>query len=288
MDGNLFFEYDFKTAVEASPLIVDTVLYIGRIDGYMTALSLSQKEVLWTFETWGQLKASANYTDFGGRQAIIFGSYDHYLYIIDAQDGEEITRYESDNYINGTVALMNDYVIFGGCDSWLRIIDSKTGLATDSLDVENYIPSSAAVMGDYAYVIDYSGNVTQLQIENGKIINHNIILEEIANEVSVPSVCSENLYVLTSNQYLYSIKQKDGSINWRYLMKGDAGESSPVICRDRVILCTRSGIVSIINADTGELEWEYDTGEQITASPAVIKDRFYILTNRGTLFCFGK
>ncbi|MDR2232442.1 MAG: PQQ-binding-like beta-propeller repeat protein [Tannerella sp.] len=54
------------------------------------------------------------------------------------------------------------------------------------------------------------------------------------------------------------------------------------------IVCTRTGIVSILNAKTGELAWEYDTGEQITASPAVIKGAFYILTSKGTLFCFGE
>ncbi|MDR1896556.1 MAG: hypothetical protein LBR10_07190 [Prevotellaceae bacterium] len=33
--------------------------------------------------------------------------------------------------------------------------------------------------------------------------------------------------------------------------------------------------------------WEFDTGEQIVASPAIIKNHFYILTAKGTLFCFG-
>jgi outer membrane protein assembly factor BamB len=46
--------------------------------------------------------------------------------------------------------------------------------------------------------------------------------------------------------------------------------------------------VSILDVRTGTLEWEYDTGEQTVASPAVIKNRFYILTAKGTLFCFGE
>jgi len=32
----------------------------------------------------------------------------------------------------------------------------------------------------------------------------------------------------------------------------------------------QTGIISIHNAKIGELLWEYDTGEQIIASPAVI------------------
>ncbi|KAA6327742.1 Serine/threonine-protein kinase AfsK, partial [termite gut metagenome] len=72
-----------------------------------------------------------------------------------------------------------------------------------------------------------------------------------------------------------------------YLQKGDSGESSPVVCNDKVIACSKNGFISLLDAATGELLWEYDTGEQITASPAVIKDAFYILTAKGTLFCFG-
>jgi len=76
-------------------------------------------------------------------------------------------------------------------------------------------------------------------------------------------------------------------VSWKYLQKGNSGESSPVVCNDKVISCSKSGIVSILDARSGELLWEYDTGEQITACPAVIKGRFYVLTAKGTLFCFG-
>ena len=288
MNGNLVFEYNFQTAVEASPMIRDSILYIGRIDGNMSAISLNSGELLWNFETWGQLRASANFTNFGGREAIVFGSYDFYLYIVDSVTGEELNRFESGNYINGAVALWQNYVVFGGCDSWVRIIDSKTGIATDSLMVDNYIPNSPAIVDGFCYVVCYSGNLYEFQLENGKIVSHRIVLEGKANDVSVPAVTVESLFVLTNDQHLYSINRQDGSVNWRFLLKGEAHESSPVVSRDKVIVATRSGIVSIIDARTGTLEWEYDTGEQIVASPAVIRDRFYILTNRGTLFCFGR
>ncbi len=71
------------------------------------------------------------------------------------------------------------------------------------------------------------------------------------------------------------------------MLKGNVGESSPVVCLDKVIVCTKTGIVSILNAGNGKPEWEYDTGEQIVGSPAVIKGYFLILTAKGTLLCFG-
>jgi outer membrane protein assembly factor BamB len=44
----------------------------------------------------------------------------------------------------------------------------------------------------------------------------------------------------------------------------------------------------LLDVEKGTLLWEYDAGEQITACPAVIEGRFYILTAKGTLFCFGE
>jgi len=289
-NGIQVFDYDFQTAVEATPMIHDSVLYIGRIDGIMSAISLSQKDTLWNYETMGQVNASANCADFEGRKAVVFGSYDNFLYCLDSRTGVEINRFESGYYINGAVALWEKYVIFGGCDAWMRVIDCQTGVATDSLLLDNYIPASPAVMGDFCYIGDYSGNIYECQLKSGKII-HNRKIVEAGNDdsfVSVPAVTSGNLYFLTHDRHLCSINRKDGSVHWKYLLKGNTGESSPVVCRDKIIVCTKTGIVSILDAATGTLEWEYDTGEQITASPAVIKDRFFILTVKGTLFCFGE
>lgn len=289
--GKLSFDYDLKTAVESTPMIYESTLYIGRIDGFMTAISLTEKDTLWNYETRGQISASPNCVAFEDKQAVVFGSYDNFLYCVDLQTGSEIIRFETGYYLNGAVALWKDYVIFGGCDSRLRIINCKTGIQTDSLLLDAYIPASPAIMGNDCYVGDYSGNIYELRLEKGKIVSRKKIMEatdETGSFVSVPAVTPETVYFFADERYLYSMDRKNGTINWKYMLKGKAGESSPVVCADKIIVCTKSGIVSILEAGKGELVWEYDTGEQIVGSPAVIKDHFMILTAKGTLFCFGK
>ena len=289
--GKLCFTYAFETAVEATPLINDSVLYIGRIDGNMSALSLASKDTLWNFETWGQISASPNIVDFEGRKALVVGSYDNFLYSLDIRDGKEINRIESGYYINGAVAQWKDYVIFGGCDGWIRIVDCRNGIQTDSLETDAYIPASPAINGDYCYIADYSGNVYELYLKNGKIERYRKIVEaasESSTFVSVPAVSDKTLFIISDDRYVYAINRTDGTVDWKYLLKGNTGESSPVVCRDKIIVCTKTGIISILDAKTGTLHWEYDTGEQITASPAITQGHFYILTARGTLFCFSE
>jgi outer membrane protein assembly factor BamB len=287
--GKLCFDYDFQTAVDATPMIADSVLYIGRIDGFMSAVSLVKQDTVWNFETLGQISASPNIGTFKGKQAIVFGSYDNYLYCLDKASGKEISRYESGYYINGAVALWNDCFVSGGCDAWLRIVNGTTSIATDSLKLDTYIPASPAIDGDYCYIADHSGNVYEIIIADEKFHQSKKIVaaaDDNGTFVSVPALSSNLLYIISDDQNLYAINRKDGSVRWKYLQKGDAGESSPVVCSDKIISCTKNGFVSILDASNGKLLWEYDTGEPIAASPAVINGYFYILTTKGTLFCF--
>lgn len=290
IEGQEAFEFDLQTPVEATPLLKDSMLYIGTIEGRLVALSLSKRDTLWSYATEGQISASPNLVKFDGRDAVLFGSYDNYLYCVDRLTGESINRFMSGYYINGAVAVKDSYALFGGCDAWLRVIDCQSGEMSDSLEMEGYIPSSAAMSGDYGYLGDYVGNIFEVQLEDGRIVAQRTMIpaDEGGEYVSVPAVSPTMIYVLTSDKYLHAIDRRGGELKWKYLLKGSVGESSPVVADDQVVVCTRTGVVTILDARSGEQKWEYDTGEPIVASPAVVKDHFYILTSRGTLFCFGE
>ena len=289
LNGELVFDFNLQTATDATPMIYNSVLYIGRIDGFMTAICLIQKEIIWTFETYGQVMASANITDFGGRTAVVFGSYDNYLYCLDAETGELLSKFPTGDFINGATAVWENHLIFGGCDFWVRVVDSRTGIATDSLRTASHVPNSLAVIGNIAYVGDHSGNMYRLHLENGRIARHEIIEHRATDSgsfVAVPAVSPDAVFFFSGSRHLYAVNRADGSLKWTFMLSGNVGESSPVVANDRVLVATRTGIVSILDAKTGNLLWEYDTGEQILGSPAVIENHFMVLTARGTLFCF--
>ena len=290
-DGVQVFEKDFDTFIEATPLINGDVLYIGTTSGSLLAMILPDGDILWEYETEGQISASPNLASFAGKAAVVVGSYDNWMYCIDAEDGTLLSRYESGYYLNGAAACWRQEVLFGGCDQWLRMIDCTTGTAVDSLKLDAYIPSSPTISGNTAYVGDYSGNLYAVSLQDGKMGKWSKLkeaTEESSDYVSVPAVDSKAVYAFSSDRQLNSYNRKDGSLNWSVLLKGNPGQSSPLVCRDKVIACTKNGIVCIFDKSDGSLLWEYDAGEDIIASPAVIKDRFMILTAKGTLLCFGK
>lgn len=290
-EGEEVFQADLATFVEATPTLRDSLLYIGTIDGSMVALSLNSGREVWRFDSEGQISAAPNLTRFEGREALVFGSYDNWLYCVDAADGSLISRYESGYYLNGAVALQGESMIFGGCDQWVRVIDCRSGVQTDSLLLDAYVPASPAVVGNVAYIGDYGASVYELRLKDGKIAESRKIRRPAEQEEgfnSVPAVDREHVYMINGNRTVLAIRRSDGEILWKKMLKGGTGESSPLICRDKLVACTKTGIVSILDKHSGEVLWEYDTGEDIISSPAVVPGRLLVLTAKGTLFCFGE
>ena len=293
-DGDSAIVHDFSTPVEASFIVNDSILYVGRIDGYVNAFSIKSGKVIWDYETLGQISGSPNLIMVNNMPELLVGSYDGNMYVFDAVTGKKKNQHETGYYINGTAAVWRKYMVFGGCDTWLRIVDTTTGHTTDSLQLDTYLPASPAILGDVAYEADYNGNIYEIKLENGRFASHRKLVattEDNANEstglVSMPTATRDAVYVLTGERYISCFERTDGSLRWKKMLRGATGECSPIVCGDKVIVCTKDGHVSLFDTVTGTELWHYETGEQIIASPAVVSGRFYILTSRGTLLCFS-
>ena len=277
--------------MEASFTIEDSTLYVGMIDGRVRSLSLTDGSERWSYETEGQIAAAPQLTAINGQRRLFVGSYDNYMYTLSPATGKLIHRVETGYYINGPVALWQNYALFGGCDAWVRMVDGTTGEAADSLKLDAYIPASPVVVGNQAYVADYGGDVYELTLSDGHIASHRKLLaatDDDGGMLSVPVVTDDAVFLLTPNRRLVCLNRRDGQERWHVALKGETGESSPVLAGERLLVCTKTGVVTIHDASTGQQLWEYETGEQLIAQPVVGEDRFYIQTARGTLLCFGE
>lgn len=289
-EGDSLLVHDFATAVEASFVVDDSILYVGRIDGHVNAFSITQRRVKWDFETLGQISGSPNMVG----NYVLVGSYDGSMYTLEAKTGKKVGQFETGYYINGTAAVWKRYMMFGGCDSWVRVVDVFTGEKTDSLELDSYVPASPAILDGVACACDYNGNVYEMSLEEGKIVNHRKLLTSTTDNegqeggaVSMPTLTREAVYFLSDDRHITCIDRASGKVQWKKMLRGMTGECSPLVAQDRVLVCTKDGHVSILDSTDGAELWHYETGEPIIASPAIIGDRFFILTSRGTLLCFN-
>lgn len=292
-DGDSLLVHDFGTAVEASFVVDDSMLYVGRIDGYVNAFSINRQQVVWDFETLGQISGSPNLIN----DQLLVGSYDGSMYTFDNKTGGKTGQFETSYYINGTAAVWEHYMMFGGCDAWVRVVDVTTGKMTDSLELDSYVPASPAVLDGVACACDYNGNLYEMTLKDGKIVSHRKLStsdpqrpdsdSEEGGVVSMPTLTRTDVYILAGDRYICCIERASGKVKWKQMLRGATGECSPLVANDKVLVCTKDGYVSILDCEDGSEQWHYETGEPIIASPAIISGRFYILTSRGTLLCFA-
>lgn len=290
LQGDSCCGYNLCTTVEAPFLAVDSTLYVGRIDGFVTAFSIPRQQVLWEYETLGQISGSPNLVD----DQLLVGSYDGSMYTLDRQSGAKTGQFETGYYINGTAAVWQGYMMFGGCDKWVRVVDVATGTVTDSLELDSYVPASPAILDGVACACDYNGNVYEMTLEDGRITDHRKLVaatednnEQDGGVVSMPTLTRDAVYILTGDRYIACIERKSGKVHWKKMLRGVTGECSPLVAKDKILVCTKDGYVSLLGSEDGDELWYYETGEPITASPAIIADRFFVLTTRGTLLCFA-
>jgi outer membrane protein assembly factor BamB len=216
------------------------------------------------------------------------------MYTLNARTGKKTGQVQTGYYINGTASVWKNYMLFGGCDAWVRMVDVTTGVMTDSLQLDSYVPASPAILDGVACACDYNGNIYELTLDGGHIASHcKLLASDDDNDgqeggvVSMPTLTRDAVYFLSGDRNISCFDRSSGKLRWKKMLRGMTGECAPLVARDKVLVCTKDGHISLLNTQDGSELWHYEAGEPIIASPAIVANRFFILTTRGTLLCFN-
>jgi outer membrane protein assembly factor BamB len=96
----------------AAVVEVENMVYFGVLDNLVYALDKDIGEMVWYFETGGQVYGSPVYA--GG--VLYIGSNDGQLYALDARTGELFWSYETGGPITGSPAMSDGLIYFGSQD----------------------------------------------------------------------------------------------------------------------------------------------------------------------------
>lgn len=93
---------------------------------------------------------------------------------------------------------------------------------------------------------------------------------------SAPAIDEDKIYFGTDSGYFWAVRQKDGSIAWRFKTQDHAeGKgifSSPIIHKDTVYFGSYDGNFYALNKRDGKLVWKYMDADFIGSSPAIAPD----------------
>jgi len=154
------------------------------------------------------------------------------------------------------------------------------------------IYSTPTLDGGAAFIGSDDNNLYALDVHNGSLLWK---FETGGIVRSTPAVADGRVYISSDDGSLYAVDQKNGQLLWKTDIGNmtprdkrvklgsspeptgfDYRQSSPVISEGRVYVGSADGSIYAITADSGEIDWTYQTGKKIRATAAVADGVVYI------------
>ncbi|RPI45997.1 MAG: hypothetical protein EHM46_01100 [Bacteroidetes bacterium] len=189
--------------------------------------------------------------------------------------------------MNGACAIYKGRAVFGGCDGYLHMVNAADGAPVASLEISTYVASSACVDANFAYVGDYDGRFSAVDLE-AKRVGWTFVNQEAGLPfIGSPAVAGDHVYIGNRDKFVYCLNKKDGKQVWRY-NTGSRVDASPVVIGSRLLVANMRGDVILLDRDSGEPLWTYELGTPIHTNPAVVDGRIYVAGEDGRVYCFGQ
>jgi outer membrane protein assembly factor BamB len=207
------------------------------------------------------------------------------LHCVDAATGKAVWTHSTDNYINGTPALLpSGEVLFGGCDSFIHVLQLADGKELRQIESEAYIASSVAVADGLGYVGNYGNLVLAIDPKSGAVLwkyrDRNFPF------FSSAAVTADRVIIGSRDKRLHAIDRSTGKAVWTFQTRGQV-ESSPVVCQDAIVVGSQDGRLYCVNLADGKERWAFDAGAPITASPAASDGVIVVGAEDGNVYALG-
>lgn len=151
---------------------------------------------------------------------------------------------------------------------------------------------SPAVSGERAFVGSLDSTLYALDLATGQVRWARRLGGVIR---STACLHDGRVYVTAGDAVLYALDAASGQIRWRFRTLGgilgerkydfaDYYHSSPVVSGNWVCFGAGDGRVYAVSADTGQLQWSFQTGDIVHTTPALAGDRLFIGSLDGHLY----
>jgi eukaryotic-like serine/threonine-protein kinase len=279
--GKLQWQYTMptKSVILTSPAFFNGGVYIC-VGNCIYCIDTTTKNNKWTFTTGGFLRSTP--TILSG--ILYINSDDGNLYAIDASTGLLKWKYfEASGSVygpgNGSGPTVVDGVVYvGGFDVYLYAVDANTGILKwkffDSYDNGLTIEASPSVVDGTVY---FSGayNFFALKADDGTLVWK----ANSSGPSSSPTVANGVVYFGSTDQNIYALDAKTGSVLWNYYAQFQIAGTP----------CLSSGIVFdgaggpnssaffALDAVTGKIKWQYGYDYSMGSSPLVFNNIVYVV-----------
>jgi eukaryotic-like serine/threonine-protein kinase len=280
--------YQTQGAVRSSPVVFGGTVYVGSSDGHLYALHAQSGRLSWRFDAHSAITSSPAVDD----GSVFFQSHDGTVYALRRSTGSLRWRHrtggdlplpwghESGDYWSASPTLANSILYIGSGDGFLYAFDAKNGHVLWKAKTGGRIRSAPAVSVDTAYIGSYDGYLYAFNTAGGalrwRFATQGASLKSAdygydrRSIQSSPAVGDGAVFFGSKDGSLYAVDQHTGKQRWRRKAQVYWYMSAPAFDRHMVFTGNSDGrFIQALDAGSGEVRWQFNTGINVFASPSV-------------------
>jgi outer membrane protein assembly factor BamB len=200
--------------VEASPVVVDGLVYATSIDRRVYAIEEETGQVRWAFRTGGAVKDSPSVV--GGR--VYVGNYAAEVFSLDARTGRVHWRRSvggvRGDRIYSSVPISRSTAYFATVRGQVYALDTRNGATRWRQEIPGYVYSTPAISGNRLFIGNYQGEVHAFDARTGRRVWKRTVGGTISGS---PTVIGDVVYVSSlSRSRTWGLSVRDGRTLWEY------------------------------------------------------------------------
>lgn len=253
-----------------APVVTEGVAYYGREDGFVYAVDIEERRELWRFDTGGRMNLAGTAAD----GVFYAGNLNGRVYAIEMETGVSLWHLDTGGGLfsgNLFVPVLDGGVLYFANDGTFYAVDATSGRVRWTADpawtplIWRWSTSFQSAVSDGIVYFCAGHDLHAVDAAAGD----ELMRLDTGGPASSPTVDDGRLYV-GAGSHLLALDMDDLTERWR----ADSGDRIwfPVLHDDAVYVPNDAGTLSAIEAESGDIRWQYGTGGEFH-SPAAISDR---------------
>lgn len=231
--------WQFKTGgpLQASPVIVNGILYIGSTDGKLYALNAKQWEIKWIFNAGSAIRHAVAVS--GGR--VYFSSRDNNVYSLNAENGDVLWQFKSKSWMDAPPVIFDGRVYIGAFPSKIYLLNARTGT------LEAVRERTVRIRG-----IEYGCANGEFR-PSTPLYNANLWREQTAGSQSYPVIANGIVYIGARDGHIHAYDEASKTEVWAHRVRGFV-DAAPAISDGMLYAASGDGTVyAFTNATVGAI-----------------------------------
>ncbi len=312
-DGELRWKSEGHGDIDVIPHIDRGVVYFGTGQGQLLAADVKTGETLWRVQndSSGIFQSSPTTHD----ELLVTGGGGNRVRAFQRTTGEKVWEYNTELWVQSSVAIRNGIAYVGSDDGWLHAMDVRNGKSrwrfaaalpgTPEQQPGTSVNLKITPNGHRSNVLStprFYKNMVFITSVGGVVFGVNADTgEEVWRHVGERSVTDTTVsddgivYVHTDAAILRAYDAMTGRVLWgaktgtnKNIWSGPYQTgSAAVVHGDEVIIGGRDGDITAYDRHTGEYRWNFRTGRWIQSSPRVEGDVLIVGSDDGWIYALN-